>query len=50
MKSGKFKAFCRMYSYDKIIEMYMTCKIYLFPRQLEYVCSRSSHHGGCICK
>lgn len=50
MKSAKFKALCRKYSYDKIIELYMSCNIYLYPRQLNHVCKNGSHHGGCILK
>ena len=50
MKKSKFAALCRKYTYDQIIELYMTAKIYLYPRQLEHVCKNGSHHGGCICK
>lgn len=47
MKASKLRALCRKYSYDKIIEMYMSCKIYLTDKQLEKICAKGSHHGGC---
>lgn len=47
MKASKLRGLSRKYSYDKIIEMYMTCKIYLTDKQLEKICAACSHHGGC---
>ena len=47
MKASKLRLLCKKYTYDKIIEMYMSCKIYLTQNQLEKICSKGSHHGGC---
>ncbi len=47
MKASKLKALCRKHSYDKIIEMYMKSEIYLTDKQLEKICAKGSHHGGC---
>lgn len=47
MKASKLRGLCRKYSYDKIIEMYMKSEIYLTQKQLEKICSKGSHHGGC---
>lgn len=47
MKASRLKSLCRKYSYDKIIEMYMKSEIYLTDKQLEKICAKGSHHGGC---
>ena len=47
MKASKLKILKRKYTADEIIEMYMTCKIYLTEKQLEKICEKGSHHGGC---
>ena len=48
MKKREFKKLLEEYTSNEIIEMYMTCKIYLTEKQLDKVCENSSHHGGCI--
>ena len=48
MKKREFNKILEKYTSDQILEMYMTCKIYLTDKQLEKVCENSSHHGGCI--
>ncbi len=47
MKASKLRALCRKYSYNKIIEMYMKGEIYLTMNQLEKICEKGDHHGGC---
>lgn len=47
MKASKLRGMCRKYTYDKIIEMYMKSEIYLTQKQLEKICAKGSHHGGC---
>ena len=46
MKTKEFKKLIKNENYDKIIEKYMKCEIYLTDKQLEIVCKDSKHHNG----
>ena len=50
MKKASLRVLCKKYTYDEIISLYMSMKIYLSDKQLEYVCSKGSHHGSCNVK
>ena len=50
MKKASIKVLRKKYSWDEIISLYMSMKIYLTDKQLDLVCSKGSHHGGCNVK
>lgn len=50
MRIKEFKKLIKNENYDKIIEKYMKCEIYLTDKQLEIVCKGSKHHNGCAFK
>ena len=47
MKASKLRALCRKYTYKKIIEKFMQNELYLTQKQLERICAKGDHHGGC---
>lgn len=48
MKARELNKLLKEKSPVKIIEDYMSCKIFLTELQLEKVCNLGEHHGGCI--
>lgn len=50
MKTREFNKILKEKSADQILSEFMEWKIFLTDKQLEKVCEKSSHHGGCNSK